>query len=183
MSPDGSALSTSNPEQQEQEMPYSVVLLLRGYLSLSEHELQLAAERGWAMSFDGKRDPMYFVSVPGKHGFVKAGKTRYQTVIDIAAIFGRQGRNCRAAASSGAAVSMERSSGVACAGFLESWHSENRCVRSASSVEHSSSQRSVLRSVPPKRGGLYAQRWDGPGRFATPSGEKTFLRCRGSILS
>ena len=74
MSPDDSAPRTSNPEQQEQEMPYSVVLLLRSYLPLSEHELQLAAEQGWAMSFDGIRDPMYFVSVAGTHGFVKAGR-------------------------------------------------------------------------------------------------------------
>jgi hypothetical protein len=74
MAPDDRAFPTLNPEQQEQEMPYSVVLLLRSYMPLSEHELQLAAEQGWAMSFDGKRDPMYFVTASERHGFVKAGK-------------------------------------------------------------------------------------------------------------
>lgn len=74
MSSDQSANSTSNAEQQEQEMPYSVVLLLRDYLPLTEHQFQSAAEEGWGVSFDGKRDPMYFVSISGEHGFVKAGK-------------------------------------------------------------------------------------------------------------
>jgi hypothetical protein len=57
----------------EQEMPYSIVLLLRTFLSLSEDDLRSAAERGWQKSFDGKHDPMYFVSVSGEHAFVKAG--------------------------------------------------------------------------------------------------------------
>jgi hypothetical protein len=69
-----SAIPASNPEQPGQEMPYSVVFLLRGYLPLSEQHFQLATEHGWGVSFDGKRDPMYFVSVSGEHGFVKAGK-------------------------------------------------------------------------------------------------------------
>ena len=41
---------------------------------LSDDELHSAAEQGWQTSFDGKNDPMYFVSVSGKHAFIKAGK-------------------------------------------------------------------------------------------------------------
>jgi hypothetical protein len=74
MAPDDSVIPPSSPQQQEREMPYSVVFLLRSYVPLSEHELELAAEQGWAVSFDGKRDPMYCVAVSGRHGFVKAGK-------------------------------------------------------------------------------------------------------------
>jgi hypothetical protein len=72
MPTNGSA--TLGPTAEEQDMPYSIVLLLRNHQPLSEHELQSAAERAWATSFDGKHDPMYFVSVSGEHAFVKADK-------------------------------------------------------------------------------------------------------------
>ncbi|MFT4114365.1 hypothetical protein [Silvibacterium sp.] len=55
------------------ELPFSVVLLLRKYVPLSNGDLQAAAERGWERSFDGKEDPAFCVM--GKRGqqFVKAG--------------------------------------------------------------------------------------------------------------
>jgi hypothetical protein len=54
--------------------PYSIVMLLRKPHFFSETELEQAGERGWGKRFDGKEDPMYFVSQTGTITFLKAGK-------------------------------------------------------------------------------------------------------------
>ncbi len=41
----------------------SIVIMQRKTHWFSEEELQAASERGWGKKFDGKDDPMYFVSV------------------------------------------------------------------------------------------------------------------------
>jgi hypothetical protein len=66
--------NTTADAEKEEEMPYSVVLLLRSLKALSEDDLRFAAEQGWQKSFDGKHDPMFFVFVSGEHASVKAGK-------------------------------------------------------------------------------------------------------------
>jgi hypothetical protein len=60
-----------NPE--EQEMPYSIVLLLREPHFFTEVELLAAGERGWDKCFDGKADPMYFVVQKETVTMLKAG--------------------------------------------------------------------------------------------------------------
>jgi hypothetical protein len=40
----------------------SIVIMQRNAHSFSEEELRVAGERGWGKKFDGKEDPMYFVS-------------------------------------------------------------------------------------------------------------------------
>ena len=40
----------------------SIVIMQRKTYQFNEDELQAAAERGWGRKFDGKDDPMYFVS-------------------------------------------------------------------------------------------------------------------------
>jgi hypothetical protein len=40
----------------------SIVIMQRKAHRFTEEELQAAAERGWNKTFDGKEDPMYFVS-------------------------------------------------------------------------------------------------------------------------
>ena len=82
MRSDGLPNTEVDDRQSQEEMPYSVVLLLRDPTSLSESTLQIAAERGWQRSFDGNDDPMFFVSVAGEHAFVKAG----QNIIKVLAI-------------------------------------------------------------------------------------------------
>jgi hypothetical protein len=42
--------------------PRSIVIMQRNTHCFSEDELRSAAERGWGKKFDGKEDPMYFVS-------------------------------------------------------------------------------------------------------------------------
>jgi len=42
--------------------PRSIVILQRKVHRFSEEELRAAGERGWGRKFDGKEDPMYFVS-------------------------------------------------------------------------------------------------------------------------
>jgi hypothetical protein len=42
--------------------PRSIVILQRKRHRFSKEELQAAGERGWVRRFDGKEDPMYFVS-------------------------------------------------------------------------------------------------------------------------
>lgn len=42
--------------------PRSIVIMQREEHQFSEEELQTAAELGWGRKFDGKEDPMYFVS-------------------------------------------------------------------------------------------------------------------------
>jgi hypothetical protein len=73
MTSDDSTDSQKKSRADEQEMPYSIVLLFRTFLPLSKHDLRSAAERGWRKSFDEEHDPMYFVHVSGEHAFVKAG--------------------------------------------------------------------------------------------------------------
>jgi hypothetical protein len=60
-------------EEKNEEMPYSLVLLLREPHIYSSSELQRAAERAWRRSFDGKADPMYFVVTKGPTSMVKIG--------------------------------------------------------------------------------------------------------------
>jgi hypothetical protein len=50
-------------EQSETTEPRSIVVMQRSAHSFSEEELRAAAERGWKKKFDGKDDPMFFVSV------------------------------------------------------------------------------------------------------------------------
>jgi hypothetical protein len=73
MTPDGTTDSQQENRADEQEMPYSIVLLFRTFMPLSKEDLQSAAERGWQKPFDGEHDPMYLVYVSGEHAFVKAG--------------------------------------------------------------------------------------------------------------
>jgi hypothetical protein len=56
------------------EDPYSIVLLLREPHFFTSSELEAAGERGFDIKFDGKQDPMYFVSQTGPITFLKAGK-------------------------------------------------------------------------------------------------------------
>ena len=44
------------------ELP-SIIIMQRKAQRFSEEELQAAGQRGWGKKFDGKEDPMYFVSV------------------------------------------------------------------------------------------------------------------------
>jgi hypothetical protein len=55
----GSALRSKATE------PRSIVILQRKRYRFSGQELQAAGERGWGKRFDGKEDPMYFVSANG----------------------------------------------------------------------------------------------------------------------
>jgi hypothetical protein len=59
---------------------FSIVLLLRKPISFSKEELQAAAERGWRRSFDGKEDPMWFVSVSNPLTVLKAGRYVVQLI-------------------------------------------------------------------------------------------------------
>jgi len=43
--------------------PRSIVIMQREAHRFSQKELQAAGERGWGRKFDGKEDPMYFVSI------------------------------------------------------------------------------------------------------------------------
>jgi len=54
-------LAGKTPSSETREMR-SVVILQRKMHRFSEEELRAAAERAWARKFDGKEDPMYFVS-------------------------------------------------------------------------------------------------------------------------
>jgi len=49
------------PSSESEEMG-SIVIMQRKALRFSEDELRAAGERGWNRKFDGKEDPMYFVS-------------------------------------------------------------------------------------------------------------------------
>lgn len=50
---------TSEPEPTEMR---SIVIMQRKVHRFTEQELRAAGERGWRKKFDGKEDPMYFVS-------------------------------------------------------------------------------------------------------------------------
>jgi hypothetical protein len=65
---------------EEEEMPYSIVLLLREPHLFTEAELQAAGERGWGRRFDGKADPMYFVVQEQDVTMLKAGTHVVQLV-------------------------------------------------------------------------------------------------------
>ena len=58
----------------EPDMPFSIVLLLRDSVKLSGSDIQTAAEQGWGKSFDGQQDPMYFVVEKGTVLMLKAGQ-------------------------------------------------------------------------------------------------------------
>src|SRR5580704_2909368 len=67
-------------EEGANDMPYSIVLLMRESHSFTETELQAAGERGWGKRFDGTEDPMYFVSSSKPLTVMKAGKYIVQVV-------------------------------------------------------------------------------------------------------
>jgi hypothetical protein len=52
----------------------SIVIMQRKPHRFTEEELQVAGERGWGKKFDGKEDPMYFVSGDHLLTVVKAGR-------------------------------------------------------------------------------------------------------------
>jgi hypothetical protein len=61
-------------QRSEASEPRSIVIMQRKVQQFSEEVLRTAGERGWGRKFDGKEDPMYFVSA--KHPaltVVKAG--------------------------------------------------------------------------------------------------------------
>ena len=67
-------------EPDAKDMLYSIVLLTRVPQTFSEAELKIACERAWGKRFDGKEDPMYFVSCSRGYSFLKAGKYIVQLV-------------------------------------------------------------------------------------------------------
>lgn len=66
-------LTAKNPPDDPAEMR-SIIIMLRKSHQFSEEELQAAAERAWGKKFDGKEDPMYFVSAGPTLTVVKAGR-------------------------------------------------------------------------------------------------------------
>jgi hypothetical protein len=50
------------PQSETTELRSIVIMQRKAHL-FSEEELRVAGERGWGKKFDGKEDPMYFVSV------------------------------------------------------------------------------------------------------------------------
>jgi hypothetical protein len=52
----------------------SIVMLLREPHFFSAPELEKAGAKGWDKCFDGKEDPMYFITQSGSITFLKAGK-------------------------------------------------------------------------------------------------------------
>jgi hypothetical protein len=67
-------------EADAKEMPRSIVLLTRKPHVFTQEELEAAGERGWRRKFDGKEDPMWFVSLSNKLSVLKAGKYIVQIV-------------------------------------------------------------------------------------------------------
>jgi hypothetical protein len=63
-----------------EDMMDSIVLLMRDAHAFTEAELRDGAERGWGKRFDGKEDPMYFVSRSDVLTVIKAGKYVVQLV-------------------------------------------------------------------------------------------------------
>lgn len=59
--------------QSETAAVRSIVMMQRVAHYFTEKELQIAGERGWGKKFDGKEDPMYFVSANPSLTIVKAG--------------------------------------------------------------------------------------------------------------
>ena len=60
-------------DEKESEDPYSIVLLLRQPHFFTIEEIQAAGERGWGKVFDGKADPMFFVTQQSWVTMIKAG--------------------------------------------------------------------------------------------------------------
>lgn len=60
--------------EDDAEMPYSIVLLLRRPHFFTQQELEAAGERAWRKRFDGVEDQMYFVVRMGGITMMKAGK-------------------------------------------------------------------------------------------------------------
>lgn len=65
-------LAGNAPSSETTEMR-SIVMLQRKAHRFSEEELQAAGERAWGKKFDGKDDPMYFISAHDPLPVVKAG--------------------------------------------------------------------------------------------------------------
>jgi hypothetical protein len=57
-----------------ENMPHSIVLLMREPRAFTKSELQAAGERGWGKRFDGEEDAMYFVVQSDVLTVLKAGK-------------------------------------------------------------------------------------------------------------
>jgi hypothetical protein len=66
------SLVGKTPDSEAAEMR-SIVIMQRRAHRFSEEELKAAGERGWGKKFDGKEDPMYFVSSTLALTVVKAG--------------------------------------------------------------------------------------------------------------
>ncbi len=63
-----------NRKKENSGDPCSIVMLLREPHFFLAGELELAGERGWGKRFDGKEDPMYFVSQSGTVTMMKVGR-------------------------------------------------------------------------------------------------------------
>ena len=61
-------------DTEEDDMPYSIVLLQRESHLFSVEELQAAGQRAWGKRFDGEEDPMFFVVQKGGITMMKAGR-------------------------------------------------------------------------------------------------------------
>ncbi len=61
-------------KQPHDDMPYSIVLLLRSPFKMTEEVLAAAASRAYGVAYDGS-DPMYFVMLSPVLKIVKAGKS------------------------------------------------------------------------------------------------------------
>jgi len=55
------SLVGETPQSESRELR-AIIIMQRKAHRFSEEELQTAGERGWGKKFDGKEDPMYFVS-------------------------------------------------------------------------------------------------------------------------
>ena len=62
-----------NRSQSQSTEMRSIVMMQRKAHRFTEEELEAAGEGGWRKKFDGKEDPMYFVSVNDPLTVVKAG--------------------------------------------------------------------------------------------------------------
>jgi hypothetical protein len=67
-------------EARSKKMPHSIVLLTREPHAFTKEELEGAGERGWKRKFDGKEDPMWFVTLSDVLSVLKAGKYVVQLV-------------------------------------------------------------------------------------------------------
>jgi hypothetical protein len=65
-------LATKAKKSEKSEVR-SIVMMQRKAHSFTQEELLIAGERGWGKKFDGKEDPMYFVSAGPPLTIFKAG--------------------------------------------------------------------------------------------------------------